>query len=407
MQFLDNDLSLSQKFNTCPARLNSRASNKRDSSEYAATLPLARKQRTCDSDSDRLSVMSSDFFNAPLDTPLSDAPTTFGPIDSAQDQINLQKLGDLVDGLDMAIFSEGEAREVVHSPHMLEPQLDAAAAPSAEELETLAMLEQIADAELEPKQLDAGELLLSMLPVDGSIEFAPQNSPAAVRPSPRDRANSPDSLLTEATLQLERQHVSSFDDGAAAAPAPAAAAGRGAPKERNSLDRKEWTAAEDEVIRASVAQWGCKWRKIAAQLPGRSDDSVRNRWGRLKHEDGAPCAPPAVRRKSKKDSTSDDDGPTPRAERVQWSKFEDATIVQSVEELGHKWYLIAQRLPGRTDHAIRNRYHRLQAMSEDQQILRGQYAAQQGLHFDGAPPAPPVGDPNLSAVLGPVPEILA
>lgn len=119
MQFLDNDLSLSQKFNTCPARLNSRASNKRDSSEYAATLPLARKQRTCDSDSDRLSVMSSDFFNAPLDTPLSDAPTTFGPIDSAQDQINLQKLGDLVDGLDMAIFSEGEAREVVHSPHML------------------------------------------------------------------------------------------------------------------------------------------------------------------------------------------------------------------------------------------------------------------------------------------------
>ena len=404
MQFLDNDLSLSQKFNTCPARLNSRASNKRDSSEYAATLPLARKQRTCDSDSDRLSVMSSDFFNAPLDTPLSDAPTTFGPIDSAQDQINLQKLGDLVDGLDMAIFSEGEAREVVHSPHMLEPQLDAAAAPSAEELETLAMLEQIADAEIEPKQLDAGELLLSMLPVDGSIEFAPQNSPAAVRPSPRDRANSPGSLLTEATLQLERQHVSSFDDGAAAA--PAAVAGRGAPKERNSLDRKEWTAAEDEVIRASVAQWGCKWRKIAAQLPGRSDDSVRNRWGRLKHEDGAPCAPPAVRRKSKKDASSDDDGPTPRAERVQWSKFEDATIVQSVEELGHKWYLIAQRLPGRTDHAIRNRYHRLQAMSEDQQILRQNYAAQHGLTFDGAPPAPPVGDPNLSAVLGPVPEIL-
>ena len=366
MQFLDNDLSLSQKFNTCPARLNSRASNKRDSSEYAATLPLARKQRTCDSDSDRLSVMSSDFFNAPLDTPLSDAPTTFGPIDSAQDQINLQKLGDLVDGLDMAIFSEGEAREVVHSPHMLEPQLDAAAAPSAEELETLAMLEQIADAEIEPKQLDAGELLLSMLPVDGSIEFAPQNSPAAVRPSPRDRANSPDSLLTEATLQLERQHVSSFDDGAAApVAAPAAAAGRGAPKERNSLDRKEWTAAEDEVIRASVAQWGCKWRKIAAQLPGRSDDSVRNRWGRLKHEDGAPCAPPAVRRKSKKDASSDDDGPTPRAERVQWSKFEDATIVQSVEELGHKWYLIAQRLPGRTDHAIRNRYHRLQSIASN------------------------------------------
>ena len=50
---------------------------------------------------------------------------------------------------------------------------------------------------------------------------------------------------------------------------------------------------------------------------------------------------------------------------MQWSKFEDATIVQSVEELGHKWYLIAQRLPGRTDHAIRNRYHRLQSTMID------------------------------------------
>ena len=28
-------------------------------------------------------------------------------------------------------------------------------------------------------------------------------------------------------------------------------------------------------------------------------------------------------------------------------------------------YQIAERLPGRTDHAIRNRYHRLQAMRND------------------------------------------
>ena len=31
-------------------------------------------------------------------------------------------------------------------------------------------------------------------------------------------------------------------------------------------------------------------------------------------------------------------------------------------------YQIAQRLPGRTDHAIRNRYHRLQAMMHDQHL---------------------------------------
>ena len=34
-----------------------------------------------------------------------------------------------------------------------------------------------------------------------------------------------------------------------------------------------------------------------------------------------------------------------------------------------KWYQIASRLPGRTDHAIRNRFHRLQAMADDMQII--------------------------------------
>ena len=41
---------------------------------------------------------------------------------------------------------------------------------------------------------------------------------------------------------------------------------------------------------------------------------------------------------------------------------QDACIARSVNELGHKWYLIAKRLPGRTDHAIRNRWHRLLSM---------------------------------------------
>ena len=49
-------------------------------------------------------------------------------------------------------------------------------------------------------------------------------------------------------------------------------------------------------------------------------------------------------------------------QRVAWTRAEDTTIMQSVAELGQKWSLIAPRLPGRTDHAIRNRYARLQAM---------------------------------------------
>jgi len=56
-----------------------------------------------------------------------------------------------------------------------------------------------------------------------------------------------------------------------------------------------------------------------------------------------------------------------KPERVGWTRTEDAIITQSVEELGHRWYHIAERLPGRTDHAIRNRWHRLQSMRHDAQ----------------------------------------
>ena len=41
-------------------------------------------------------------------------------------------------------------------------------------------------------------------------------------------------------------------------------------------------------------------------------------------------------------------------------------IVSLVEKNGFKWALIAEQLPGRTPHAIRNRYHRLQQLQEIQ-----------------------------------------
>jgi len=187
---------------------------------------------------------------------------------------------------------------------------------------------------------------------------------------------------------------------------------------RNTTERKEWTDAEDATIQQSVELFGCRWRRIAQQLPGRSDDAVRNRWNRLRdmRESGsagsfnsrgrnkAAADSSSSRRKGHVASTGKADGtkvegarnrlkgsnssismkarkhlsdegtsaelPTVKAdgskpERMSWTREEDATIIAAVQEIGNRWFQIAQRLPGRTDHAIRNRYHRLLSMSQD------------------------------------------
>ena len=138
---------------------------------------------------------------------------------------------------------------------------------------------------------------------------------------------------------------------------------------RNGSDRKEWTSWEDDIIHSSVVIYGCKWRRIAALLPGRSDDAVRNRWNRLKEATlSSPIHPSGASAPVAKRVVSVD-----KPERVSWTKAEDATILSSVQELGHKWNRLAERLPGRTDHAIRNRFHRLQTMLGDQHREQGSY----------------------------------
>ena len=144
-----------------------------------------------------------------------------------------------------------------------------------------------------------------------------------------------------------------------------------------------------------------RWRLIAPLLPGRSDDSVRNRWKRLKEDAdtveeravlrGTAVGPKSVavpstirrvfvglKRPVTSDSTSskrrmamkqpaqrtekgvDDDHGVEGGQRVSWSSYEDQVIVRAVQELGPRWCAVAARLPSRTDQAVRNRWNRLQ-----------------------------------------------
>jgi len=144
--------------------------------------------------------------------------------------------------------------------------------------------------------------------------------------------------------------------------------GRGS---RSSLERKEWSAAEDEVIREGVDTMGSRWRRIAERLPGRSDDAVRNRWNRLKegatHTEGGDddtcawpeCGSNATPLRKLSPARPAEVSKGTKAERVGWTTAEDQIVVNSVKVLGHKWNKISEALPGRTDHAIRNRWQRL------------------------------------------------
>ena len=94
----------------------------------------------------------------------------------------------------------------------------------------------------------------------------------------------------------------------------------------------QWALEQDEMLFKGVAKYGeKKWALIAHEyVAGRSGKQCRERW--CNHLN-------------------------PSIEKGPWTQAEDLIVHAGVFELGHKWSVIARRLPGRTDNQIKNRYN--------------------------------------------------
>ena len=95
--------------------------------------------------------------------------------------------------------------------------------------------------------------------------------------------------------------------------------------------RGTWTQQEDEQLTSAVRQLGTKkWTDIAKFVPTRTSKQCRERWfHRL----------------------------DPNIRRDPFEPWEDQIIIEKQKEIGNKWAIIAQQIPGRTPSAVKNRWY--------------------------------------------------
>ena len=92
-----------------------------------------------------------------------------------------------------------------------------------------------------------------------------------------------------------------------------------------------WTPEEDAKVTELVKIHGDKkWTFIARQVNGRSGKQCRERWCHHLNPD---------------------------INKGEWSSEEDKALIQAHDEIGNRWVEISERLMGRTDNAIKNRWN--------------------------------------------------
>ena len=116
-----------------------------------------------------------------------------------------------------------------------------------------------------------------------------------------------------------------------------------------------WSTEEDQAIVSAMLSFGTDWERIAEVIPGRTADSVRNRWRRI-----APLVKSQVQIDTRRvvPLASRDAGNLHAPGWVGFTSEEDRILMESVASFGAKWRKIAALLPGRSESSVRNRYAR-------------------------------------------------
>jgi hypothetical protein len=116
---------------------------------------------------------------------------------------------------------------------------------------------------------------------------------------------------------------------------------------RSVRPKSKFEPFEDSLLLEIVSRVGpSNWSQIATQIYGRNARQCRERWTNYVN---------------------------PNLVKNEWTEAEDETLLQTYQEVGPKWFVIAGLLPGRGKNSVKNRYFTLQHRGLNKQGQRSNH----------------------------------